>query len=1643
MGISLPSAEGQEAVMRKAYSKAGLSNFSQTDYIECHGTGTPVGDPIEVEGVSRVFKRNVADQGPLYIGSVKTNMGHSGATSGLTSIIKATLALENARIPATIGVKKINPKIQTDAWGVEIVTKAMDWPRARGLAPRIRRIGVNSFGYGGANSHAILESNQNHVFPADRLISESLSLARGTFLIPLSGSKPESLELQAKRLVAAIEKDSHNVVDLARTLGTRRSRLAECGFALVRQKTLAHDLDFEKLQKTIEGKTYAAHPFAFVFTGQGAQWPQMGMELIQEFPSFRRTIQDLDAVLQTLPERPSWTLLNALLEPKATSLINHVTQSQPVCTAVQLALVNLLGQWGVYPQAVIGHSSGEIAAAYTSGRLTQAQAIVVAYYRGYVVGKSQSDVPGAMMAVGLGQDEASAEIIQLGLDNAIKVACVNSPESVTISGDEEAIDTFQAELAPRGILARKLNTNGRAYHSHHMLPVGPEYQELLEKSLGPTKVPDPRKSQITWVSSVHAETITGKIAPAYWRRNLESPVQFSDALAQLIKGNKVHLIELGPHSALEMPIKQTCKKIKVKETDFNYDSALIRGKNSVETTLNLMGQLFLHGHDVAFAQVNYVENATAPAVQGRILTNLPPYPWVYDGPVLWNEGRQSRELRHRKYGHHDLLGLSTLGSSGITTTWRNHLRLKDLPWLGSHKLGEDVVFPAAGYVAMAIEAVCQVTSTTKSDKPSISLRHINIIKAFPVSAEDDDVGSEVFTTMHATKLSGTTVSSTWYDFEISSYDGGKTTVHATGSISLGPNSQPMSAKLTPKVELQELAIRNWYDKFVTIGLNFGKDFQSMQIVKTDSKQKAMCARSTVAYLTGGGEGVTTQSDYIIHPITIDSLLQTALVASSAGTIGQLGCIVPTVIEHAQFSVPVGAVEESTWLVDAVSKPTGLGSINIAAELHDGQGQVCAQMENVSAVAFQGVQADESAINERHPMMRVIWKPDITKLSDENAQGFANYLAHAAKRNDNVVPLNLRKLAEMVAIYAQKNPRIRVLEMGTADGIFARHTLDLLRADSAFPRMAGYSRGYMTAEGQLFVQNIDSSNKVDDSIDQAKSNPPGTAYDLIVLPDSAAGARAITEQHEAVGKLLTGHGAVVGLLPTNFPRNPDLQLTIIDIPIDDGKEKIVVGKIPEQRKFPTGRHYVVVEREDHAKFNNALIARLSEQSADEKVDRVSLSMLTTAVLPPGTSVICNVELYDPLLSTLSETEMSGMKIMTDNAAFILWMHGGGSIDATRPDLAMVTGFARSLVLEQPSLRFFTYDVENADLDTEATITNVLASLDDLHDESCLDLEVVERDSLPYTQRFVPEEFLNTTFRQKLGNRAATKAFGEAKPARLTINSLGQFDTLAFAPEVDIATELKPDHVEIDVKSVGLNAKDVFVYSGKVDTRGATTSLECAGLVTRVGSDVFPLKAGDRVVCMAPGHFSSLESFPEWTCAKLNDDEEYHAMSTLPLVFATAIYGLCDRANLQSGESVLIHSGAGGVGIAAIQIAHLTGATVYSTVSTEEKKDFLVENLGVKRENIFNSRDSSFLPAIMAATDGKGVDVVLNSLVGDLLHDSWRCCARFGRFVEIGKRDVTDAGKLDMHIFKRNVTFTAFDVSELCEEKDRVVSTVWAR
>ena len=570
---------------------------------------------------------------------------------------------------------------------MKVVTEATDWPKG------IRRASINSFGYGGANSHAILESIDS-VLPGYRLSKFAKSAKDSTkhYVLPFSASSLSSLESRILDLSTSIHRgEEYDFDDLCYTLAHRRSVLTEKGFLIANEATAKHDFRLEGL--VTSKKPSPCLPLGFIFTGQGAQWPQMGKELLTKYPEYLKTIQYLDSVLRNLPEAPSWTLEASILEPSDTSRVSEVTHSQPLCTAIQIAMVDLISSWGIRPSVVAGHSSGEIAAAYTAGLLSSAQAIIVAYYRGYVVGKARSE--GAMLAAGINVELANEIIHKTSLDDQVVVACVNSPESVTFSGSTQGIDQIFAELQTTNSFARKLKTGRKAYHSHMMREIGDEYASLLttglqglSRSLNPSE-----QGPIKMFSSVGAdhealECFTQEsvrfLPSTYWRRNLESPVQFHTALKNMAATGKYHLIEIGPHSALELPIKQTRTFLGLPEEDLLYNSTLSRGKDAEICLKTLAGHLFLHGHSLEFSNVNGVglSNGTRSEF---LLPDLPPYRWNY-GQLLWNEPRSSVEFRNRQYVRHELLGSRKVAGNGIEYIWRNILKLKEVPWLEDHKV---------------------------------------------------------------------------------------------------------------------------------------------------------------------------------------------------------------------------------------------------------------------------------------------------------------------------------------------------------------------------------------------------------------------------------------------------------------------------------------------------------------------------------------------------------------------------------------------------------------------------------------------------------------------------------------------------------------------------------------------------------------------------------------------------------------------------------------------------------------------------------------------------------------------------------------------------------------------------------------------
>ncbi|KAL7625210.1 hypothetical protein AAE478_004425 [Parahypoxylon ruwenzoriense] len=1629
-GITQPSSAGQEQVIRKAYRKAGF-DFSKTGYVECHGTGTPVGDPIEVEGVSRVF--NGSSNRPLLIGSVKPNLGHSEAASGITGIMKTVLALENGLIPSTIGLKTVNPKIKTSEWNVEIVTKITPWPEL-GDNTSFRRTGINSFGYGGANAHAILESAEYYV--------PSLSVSRDFprhdsrrfYLLPVSANNAISLENRVRQLNYYFSRSFRNIADAAYTLGVRRTHFSDRGYIIAEQNNLETVFSMTNLRTLSKKPTEDFKELAFIFTGQGAQWPQMGKALYYEFPVFAKTLKEMDLVLRRLPHAPEWTLEETIFEPEETSKIHDVTRSQPICTAIQIALVTLLESWGITASVVVGHSSGEIAAAFTAGGLSASEAITTAYYRGYVIGAfGRGD--GAMLAAGLSSKDAEAEIQLANLSDRVKVACINSPENVTISGDSDAVDILTSALNQKNIFARKLITNGRAYHCHHMAEIGDQYETLLSGSLKDTGASLSSRSSIKWISSVTGKEKTDVPTAAYWRTNLESPVMFANAMEKVLSLGGTQLIEIGPHSALQMPIKQIRSSLKISEDTTPYVSALSRKKDDTISVLSMIGNLFLQGHQIPWEKVNDLKEVGSSYATARVLTDLPPYPWTYE-KTLWHEPRASYEFRNRRYLRHELLGSQIPGGNGTEIMWRNKLKLDDVSWLPDHKLEMTSVLPGAAYVSMAVQAAMQATSQSPKESLTFRLEKVSISTALPLSEQAE---VEVFTTLRPTAITSTAASKDWYDFSIMSYQGGVSTTHATGLVQCTSGYEHIERKCDISENLLESTQpRVWYAVFKKVGLNFGPTFQSIKDFRVSrTKTQQLC--STKAPLIRSLEEYGLEPEYVVHPITIDSMVQTALVGTTSGNIQDMRAKVPVKIGAVVIRMPEGGLDTSSpYYIDSESRTVGFGASVFTAELCNATGDAVCQLEDVKMAPYNAGSTKPQA-GQRHPMLRVQWKPDPQGLGLMPEEDFTAYVeGFAAESKSQIADRSLIKLGAALHIITHKNPALRILELGNDIHEITNAAIDLVHGSSPYPQVLEWMTGFLNDDGDLYATRVDLDKGLNAPVTNS-GKVEGEQFDLVFLPLRQSTDIYCAQKLSVVKQLLTPGGLVLGLAsPVGSIQEEGFNVTCADL---GEKGRIILAQLDQEKSIQPriGNSQILVVDS----WENILTWRFAAYLTGlfgREVQRISLNDISEGYIKPGSTVFSFLECEKPLLSIMDEQESIRVKRIIDNAGNLIWVTSSHLLSGSRPEFGLAFGLSRAVMMEQPSTNFYVFDVDDIHFKTDRTFENLVSILN--QDQRMVDYEFVQRNGVVHISRFVPDDELNARFRQSQGDELVDIPINHAKPAQLTISEAGNFETLHFQ-QITIPEELGADDVEVSVKSVGLNAKDYYAFAGKVDTKNATCTLEFCGVVERVGSEVSHIKAGDRVVVMAPANFRTSEIVPSWACQKILDHEEFNVMCTLPLAFSTAIYALQHRARLQAGESVLIHSATGGVGIAAIQIAKCIGAEVYATVSNDDKAKYLVDNFHLKRENIYSSRDASFLPGILAATNGRGVDVVLNSLTGELLHASWKCCATFGRFVEIGKRDLADFGKLEMEVFLRNTTFTAFDIGSVYYDDNDEIRQLWTR
>ncbi|KAJ6026930.1 uncharacterized protein N7446_004467 [Penicillium canescens] len=893
-GITVPNTDAQTALIRQTYAKAGLDPVNNPDhrpqFFEAHGTGTQAGDPKEAAAIYEAFGQHIdAGATPLYVGSVKTVIGHLEGAAGLAGVLKGISSIRNGSIPPNLLFNRLNPRVEPYYKNLHIPTELTPWPTLPRGVPR--RVSVNSFGFGGANAHAILEEHVPLVARPKEDPSKSSSLTPFVFSALSEQSLVALLEQYSQYLTA--HRDELDASDLAWTLYSRRSQLpVKTAFSARTIQQLIQKID-SKLAAAKENATAtigirssgkpATPRILGVFTGQGAQWPAMGAALIRSSQFVRDTIQRLEESLATIPpaDRPEWRLTDAILAGADTSRIAEAAVSQPLCTAIQIVLVDLLQSAGLTFASVVGHSSGEIAAAYAAGFISAHDAIRIAYYRGFYARLAINDnngQKGAMLAVGTSLEDAQELLSLQAFTGRLGLAAHNSPASVTLSGDADAVIQAKKVFDEEKKFARLLKVD-TAYHSHHMLRCGDPYVAAL-RACG-IRINRDRNSTCKWFSSVspRAEAMEAipELQDIYWRDNMVNTVLFADAVNNAVTGDEqINVaVEVGPHPALQGPASQNIAEVRL--SALPYTGLLSRGKDDVEALSDAFGFIWtiLGGKGIDLQA--YENTLTGNLHPHGLVVGLPSYQWNH-GRVHWTESRKSRKIRGRKQAPHELLGSLCPDSNPHDMRWSNLLKVSEIPWLEGHQLQGQTVFPAAGYVAMALEA-CRNLATEKPVE-LFELHDLSIPKAITFE-EGDTLGVETLVTLtgieHRQDKTATADFSIYSCPNVSVGSDHDMELMASGTVKISFGTPDIEALFCTPVDDYNMSAVDpdrFYAALSKLGYGYSGSFRGMSSMKRRLTQSSALV-DTYPYAD------SDSTFYLVHPSMLDVAFQSSMLAYSA------------------------------------------------------------------------------------------------------------------------------------------------------------------------------------------------------------------------------------------------------------------------------------------------------------------------------------------------------------------------------------------------------------------------------------------------------------------------------------------------------------------------------------------------------------------------------------------------------------------------------------------------------------------------------------------------------------------------------------------------------------------------------------------
>ncbi len=916
-GITVPSAASQRKLVETVYQQAGIAP-KQVSYIEAHGTGTAVGDPIEANAMGSFFSQGRGRNETCFIGSVKSNIGHMEAAAGVGGLIKAALCLHYEKIPPNIHFNTPNPAIDFEALKLKVPQKLEAFPQYNGSCFAC----VNSFGFGGTNAHVLLER-----FNAPVTEEKKPDVHREENSIYfLSARSDEALTGLIHAHLDLLKDKEHPLHGLCSNLIHRREhhnhRLAVTG------KTKEEILN--KLRKYLqEGKGSAVFRHsvtlkerlkpAFVFSGMGPQWWGMGRELLQQESLFREKIKECDHLLSRYAD---WSLWDELTAEEHHSRIDETRIAQPALFAVQVALAALWHSRGVSPGMIIGHSAGEIAAAHTAGALSLEDAVCIICHRSRLQHTTEGE--GRIMAVGLSAEEA--EKVVRDFNNRICIGAVNSPQSVALVGDTDVLEEVKTVLEQRDIFCRIIH--GKVpYHS-------PKMDRLKDDLIASLQKIRPRKTTVPLISTVTGGQIDGTtLTPEYWFRNIRETVQFEKGLKEVIRSGFHTFLELSPHPVLSSSVSETLSHLKVTGEVI---PSLRRKKPEADSLTEGLARLLTTGCEI--------ERDKLCPQKGRFI-QLPPYPW--QRKRYWVETEYSRNLRTGEGEPlqpatgkevHPLLG----GRFNLAyPAWEKALSLDSLSYIRDHQVAGNILFPGAGYVEMALASAGQIYNSGSFRLESIEFQRPLFI------AEGQKVSLQlIHNPQDMQKKKGETSFSI---FSRAAKGKSRWQQHCTGKIQKPDNLPAEKAdgdKIRKRCSVPH-SKEECYQRFKKRGLEYGTLFQGIESLFTGEHE----ATGTISI---DGSLLKSLPDYFLHPSLLDACFQVFLGALSSSDTKEASAsriYLPVRVEHLScYRRPEGRLQCHAKLTEKSDR-----SVRGDILLFNSSGEILVRIEGFTCKALDDIQ----------------------------------------------------------------------------------------------------------------------------------------------------------------------------------------------------------------------------------------------------------------------------------------------------------------------------------------------------------------------------------------------------------------------------------------------------------------------------------------------------------------------------------------------------------------------------------------------------------------------------------------------------------------------------------------------------------------